>query len=144
MRNWNATSEVLIRWRGEKRIRPARQKEEEETRRRAREKCEEDTRGGRGKGAGEGSGTKGTGEEVERGAGGKEMGDEGTDERAVCLSSFRSIWLRLCGNIVRCKLSTDLCWVCQLNQTIIMRTAANTSEADKSDRCTARAPCSCQ
>ena len=55
-----------------------------------------------------------------------------TDHRVVSLSSFKTLWLRLCGNTVRCKPSTDLCWTCQKYYSTAMR-KVNLPETQKKE-----------
>lgn len=53
--------------------------------------------------------------------------------RVAQLTTFRMLWRQLCPNIVCCKPMTDLCWECQKNNGIILRTI-NCSEDEKSER----------
>ena len=48
------------------------------------------------------------------------------------LTTFRRYWRELCPHIVCCKPATDLCWECQKNNGLILR-SANTRDEVKSD-----------
>ncbi|KAL5011076.1 hypothetical protein ScPMuIL_005159 [Solemya velum] len=58
---------------------------------------------------------------------------EGTGNRIVGQSSFRTLWKQLVPYIVTCRPMTDLCRTCQKNNTLIFR-SANIQEEDKSRR----------
>lgn len=53
-------------------------------------------------------------------------------QRVVKLSTFRTLWRQLFPYVVVAKPMTDLCWVCQRNNTNIVR-AVNVPEEDKSE-----------
>ncbi len=52
--------------------------------------------------------------------------------RVAGYKSFRNIWNQFVPLIVVTKPASDLCWVCQQNSTLIMR-SANKSEEEKSE-----------
>ncbi|KAK6167396.1 hypothetical protein SNE40_021432 [Patella caerulea] len=55
-------------------------------------------------------------------------------ERVVNIVGFRRLWNALVPFIVRTKPMTDLCWVCQQNNSLIYK-SANMSDQEKSVRC---------
>ena len=52
--------------------------------------------------------------------------------RVAGYKSFRNIWNQFVPLIIVTKPASDLCWVCQQNSTLIMR-SANKSEEEKSE-----------
>ena len=58
---------------------------------------------------------------------------EAAGERAVKVDAFRKLWRSLVPYIVKTRPMTDLCWICQKNNSAIYR-SANVSEENKSER----------
>ena len=58
---------------------------------------------------------------------------ETAGERAVKVDSFRKLWRTLVPYIVKTRPMTDLCWICQKNNSAIYR-SANVSDENKSER----------
>ena len=48
--------------------------------------------------------------------------------RAVAYSTFTHLWRQLLPNVIAMKPMSDLCWVCQQNSTVIMRSANRPDE----------------
>ena len=58
---------------------------------------------------------------------------EAAGDRAVKYDAFRRLWKSLVSYIVKTRPMTDLCWMCQKNNSAIYR-STNTSDESKSER----------
>ena len=57
--------------------------------------------------------------------------------RSIAKSTFRKLWSAVCPYIICCKPMSDVCWICQRNNSLLYK-SANVSDAEKSQRCKAQ------